>query len=85
MLAWLFALHLRRARPGAAVLFSVGGLAALNNFEFGSAALLALAVALSLAAARSPPRALSALVPRALLGLAAALLFVSALTLISAG
>ena len=85
VLAWLCAVHVRRARPGAAVLFFVGGLAVLNNFEFGTAALIALAVALSLASPRSPLRALWALVPRALLGLAAALLTVSGLTLISAG
>ena len=85
VLAWLCAVHVRRARPGAAVLFFVGGLAVLNNFEFGTAALIALAVALSLASPRSPLRALWALVPRALLGLAAALLTVSGVTLISAG
>ena len=85
VLAWLVAGHLRRARPAGAVLFAVAGLAALNNPEFGSAALLALAAALASPGPGHRCRALSALVPRAALGLAAALLFVVAIALIRAG
>ena len=88
VLAWLVARHLRGLGPRAPVaLFAVAGLAALNNPEFGSAAVLATFAALVLAGEGGPlrPRALLGLLGRAALGLAAALLFVVAIDLIRAG
>jgi hypothetical protein len=86
ILAYLIARSTRAAIPKWA-LFGFAGLVALNNWEFGSAALLA-AIAAQLAALdRSKPvwSALRSLAVQGLAGVAGALALVCAITLIRAG
>jgi hypothetical protein len=86
ILAWLIARSTRAAIPKWA-LFGFAGLVALNNWEFGSAALLAAIVAQLVALDRSKPvwPALRSLAVQALAGVAGALALVCAITLIRAG
>jgi hypothetical protein len=86
VLAWLAARSVRKPIPAWA-LFGFAGLVALNNWEFGLAALLALVPA-QLAAfdwSSSPWRRLAALGGQAAAGLLAALALVCAITLLRAG
>jgi hypothetical protein len=56
VLLWLCVRHLRGRRPQSAVwIFAVGGLATLNDVEFGLPALVAAAIALAAAAPRDRP------------------------------
>lgn len=88
LLAWLTVRQLGRERAGRwslRLLFVAGGLVALNNLDFGGAALLATAAAV-LVVRRPPDRAaLGALALDAVCGVAGALLLVSCLTLARAG
>lgn len=86
VLAWLTARSIRRPIPAWA-LFGFAGLVALNNWEFGAAALLALVVAQLAALDRSAPLwpSIRSLALQAAAGLLAAIAFVCALTLIRAG
>ncbi len=87
LIAWLCALAVRRERIPAWALFFAGGLAALNNAEFGSACLIALAAALLLGADASGGLLQRArtLAPHAAAGLAGAVVLVCSVTLIRAG
>jgi hypothetical protein len=85
LMAWLAARHVdrgaaRRTWP----LFLVGGIVAVNELEFGMAALLATVVALACARPRSP-RALLRLAGEAAGGVLAALALISLFTLVRAG
>ena len=86
VLAWLTARSTRAAIPNWA-LFGFAGLVALNNWEFGSAALLAAIVAQLAALDRSKPvwPAARSLAVQALAGLIGALALVCAITLLRAG
>ncbi|HEX7289826.1 MAG TPA: hypothetical protein VF250_01755, partial [Conexibacter sp.] len=85
-LLWLVVRRVRRgtARPPIA-LFALAGLVAINNLEFGLAALGASLLALVAAAEDRSPRALARLGAAAATGLAIAVAIVSALTLAVAG
>jgi hypothetical protein len=87
LLAWLTVRHLDGVRPHAVpVLFGAAGLVALNNPEFGLAALGATFAALLWARGSAlTPRAVAGLAGRAALGLLAALALLSLLTLLRAG
>jgi hypothetical protein len=86
VLAWLLARHVEQLRPRrAVVLFLVGGLALLNNPDFGMPAFAATLVALFWTDARPWRRRLGALVVEAALGLLIALVLVGLLTLAVAG
>ena len=87
VLAWLCALAVRRGRLPAWLLFFLAGLVALNNGEFGAPAAISLFVALALGSDRSRTlaRRVVALIPQALIGVAAALVLVSGMTLARAG
>jgi hypothetical protein len=86
LLAWLIARSVRRPVPTWAQ-FGFGGLVAVNNWEFGSAALLALVVAQLAALDRSEStwRDLGRLAAQAIAGLLAAVVLVCAITLLRAG
>ena len=86
ILAWLIARSTRVAIPRWA-LFAFAGLVAFNNWEFGSAALLAAIVAQLAALDRSKPvwPAVRSLAVQALVGVAGALALVCAITLVRAG
>ena len=86
LLAWLLVRQLDGAAPRRpAVLFLVGGLCALNNAEFGLAALAATVAAFVWAAEDRGRRALGPLAGELVLGLLAAYALVALLTLIRAG
>jgi hypothetical protein len=86
ILAWLIARSTRAAIPTWA-LFAFAGLVAFNNWEFGSAALLAAIVAQLAALDPSKPvwPAVRSLAAQALAGVAGALALVCAITLVRAG
>jgi hypothetical protein len=86
VLAWLTALSTRRAIPTWA-LFGFAGLVALNSWEFGSAALLALVVAqlAALDTSEDLRRRIRSLAFQAVTALLAAVALVSAITLIRSG
>jgi hypothetical protein len=88
MLAWLTARRLERGRNGFAgawLLFTLAGLALLNNGDFGVAALGGTIAALLWGAGRIERRALARLAGAIAAGLATAFVLVSLLTLIRAG
>jgi hypothetical protein len=86
LLLWLTARLLDgRAPRRAVVLFGAAGLVAINNTEFGLAALVATAVALVCAAPPRDPRAWARLGLAAAGGLLAALAVVTLLSLVAAG
>jgi hypothetical protein len=86
LLAWLTVRQLDGARPRRPwTLALVGGLAAINNLEFGIAALAATFVALACTPARRSPRALGRLAADAAAGVAAAVVLVALLTLVRSG
>ena len=87
LVAWLLARHLRRGSPRLGVVYFAAGLTLLNNFEFGATCLIALALATAAPVVRVRMRAQAAgsLLVEAAAGLTAALILVSALTLIRAG
>jgi hypothetical protein len=88
LLAWLVARHLRGLGPRRQeLIFALAGLGALNNPEFGSAALLAAFGALALAgpSGASAPRQLLGLAGRAAIGLIAAALAVAVVDLVRSG
>jgi hypothetical protein len=87
LLGWLCALSIRTRRVPAWALFLLAGLTLINNSEFGSGALLALAVAMVLGSDRSVPlrRRLSDLGRGAAIGLVAAVAIVCAVTLVRTG
>jgi hypothetical protein len=86
VLAWLVARSVRRPIPAWA-LFGLAGLVVLNNWEFGVAALIALAVAQlsALDRSRSSWRTVRSLALQAGVGLVAAIALVCAITLLRAG
>ncbi|MSO40680.1 MAG: hypothetical protein EXQ70_02060 [Solirubrobacterales bacterium] len=87
VIAWLLARRARRGSPPLWVIYLVAGLTVLNNFEFGSACLLAVTFATLAGADRSSP-ALERLRSgggQAVAGLAGAFALVAAVTLIRAG
>jgi hypothetical protein len=86
VLLWLVVRRVRRraTRPPIA-LFALAGLVAINNLEFGLAALGASLLALAAAAEDRSPRALARLAGAAVAGVAIAVALVSALTLVVAG
>jgi hypothetical protein len=87
LVLWLFARHLRRGSPPLGIVYFAAGLTLLNNFEFGACCLLALGIASVLRIDRSAPlRAeIGDLLVQAAAGLIAALVLVSAITLIRVG
>jgi hypothetical protein len=87
LVIWLLARHLRRGSPPLGVVYFAAGLTLLNNFEFGACCLAALIVASALRIDRSaPPRVeVGDLIVQAAAGLFAALVLVSAVTLVRAG
>jgi len=86
LLAWLTMRHLDGGRPRAVwVLALVGGLVAINNLEFGVAALAATLVALACAPERRSRRAFGRLAANAAAGLLAAAVLVVLLTLVRSG
>jgi hypothetical protein len=87
LLAWLCATSIRGRRVPAWALFLLAGLTVLNNAEFGTAALIALPLALVAGSDRSIParRRLLGLARDAAIGLSAAVAIVSAVTLIRTG
>ncbi len=86
LLAWLTVRHLDGVRPHAVpVLFGAAGIVALNNPEFGIAAVGATFAALLWAGGTLNPRAVARLSGRAVVGLLAAVALVSLLTLVRAG
>ncbi|HEX7292033.1 MAG TPA: hypothetical protein VF250_12980 [Conexibacter sp.] len=86
LLAWLTVRHLDGVRPHTApVLFCAAGIVALNNPEFGIAALGATFAALLWARGTLSRRAIAGLAGRAALGLLAALALLSLVTLLRAG
>jgi hypothetical protein len=87
VLAWLLAMSIRGRRIPVFVLFLFAGLVLLNNAEFGSAALLALVVALAMSWDRSLPRrrVLRDLIVRGAAGVIVAVALVSLVTLIRSG
>jgi hypothetical protein len=86
LLAWLTVRHLDGARPRLPwTLALVGGLAAINNLEFGIAALAATFVALACAPERRSLRALGRLAASAVGGVLAAVVLVALLTLVRSG
>ncbi len=86
VLLWLVVRRVQRrtTRPPVA-LFALAGLVAINNLEFGLAALGASVLTLAAAADDRSPRALALLGGAAAAGVAIALALVSALTLVVAG
>src|SRR3954451_19661113 len=84
---WLLTRRLRRGSPPLWTVYLAVGLTLLNNFDFGSCCLAATIVASAFTLDRSASlRAqLSDLLPQAAAGMGAALLLVSAVTLIRAG
>ena len=83
---WLTARHVDGARPRQAwILFFVGGLVAINTVEFGVGALAATAAALLCARPPAAARDALRLGGEAVAGLLAAVVAVSALTLVRAG
>jgi hypothetical protein len=86
LLAWLTVRHLDGARPRLPwTLALVGGLAAINNLEFGIAALAATFVALACSPERRSPRALGRLAASAVAGVLVAVAVVALLTLVRSG
>lgn len=86
LLAWLTARHVDGIRPHAVpLLFCAAGIVALNNPEFGFAAVVATFAALLYARAPSSRRAIARLAGGAAAGLLAALALLSLLTLLRAG
>ena len=86
LMAWLTVRHLDGARPHAAwVVFLVGGLAVVNNLDFGLAALVASAAAMLCARPPSSWRAAGRLAAAAAGGVLGALALVCAFTLVRAG
>jgi hypothetical protein len=86
VLAWLLARHLDGARPRRLwPLFLVGGLAALNNTDFGIAAIGATVAALGWTSPRPDRRTAGRLVLEAAAGLAGALTLVTILLLARTG
>ena len=85
VVGWLCAVALRRGRLPGWFLFFAAGLALLNNAEFGSACVFALIAALLLASESPLRSAVPRLLRDAAGGLAAAVVLVSAVTLIRAG
>ena len=82
LVAWMLARHLDGARPRRAwPIFTVAGLAAMNNADLGIAALGAALVALLLAGGAPTRRSLLTLAANVVVGLALAFALVSALTL----
>ena len=87
VVAWLLARHFRRGSPRIGLLFFVGGLTVLNNFEFGAPCLAALAVAVAVGIEREGqlwPR-IRRQAAEAAVGLAAAVALVSVVILVRAG
>jgi hypothetical protein len=86
LLLWLTVRQLDGARPrGRAALFAVAWVVAINNVEFGVPAFAACLAAVLATAGRPTWRLAGRLARELLLGLAAALVLVSALTLLVAG
>jgi hypothetical protein len=87
LLAWLCALHVRRRRIPMWAMFLLAGLTVLNNPEFGTGALIALALALLAGSERSLPlrQRLTELVVQGVIGVLAALAIVSVITLARTG
>jgi len=88
LLAWLTVWQLGRDAAGRwslRLLFAAGGLVALNNLDFGGAALLASAAAVAVVRRPSDRAALGRLALDAAAGLVAALALVSLVTLVRAG
>ncbi len=85
VLLWLCMRHLRGMRPRSAIaVFAFGGLVMLNNVEFGLPAFAGLVAALLAGGSPRPGRVMH-LIKEGALGLAGALVAVSALTLLVAG
>jgi hypothetical protein len=86
LLAWLTARHVGGARPRHAwILFVVAGLAAIDDIDFGLAALLATVAALACARAPRSLREIRRLAAAALAGTAVAVAAVTLFTLVRAG
>ncbi|HET6448360.1 MAG TPA: hypothetical protein VFG31_04555 [Conexibacter sp.] len=88
LLAWLTVWHLQRADAGRwsrRLLFAAAGLVALNNLDFGLSALAATVTMLVVVRPARSRAALAALATDLGVGLAAALVLVSALTLAGGG
>ena len=84
-LAWLVARHLERERTVVWPLFLAAGLAVLNNFEFGVAALGATGGALLATIGRPSRRRVLRLLGAAAAGVAGAVVLYSVVTLLRAG
>ncbi len=85
VVAWLLARHLDRGGRSGWPLFLVAGLAAINNVEFGVAALAGTVVALVWTSAPLDARRLLRIAAGAALGLAGAYALLAVVTLIRAG
>jgi hypothetical protein len=87
IIGWLCAVAVRGRRLPVWLLFLAAGLVALNNAEFGGPAVIAAFAALVLGRdrTRSQARTVRALLAHAVIGLAAALALVSAVTLVRSG
>jgi len=85
LVAWLLARHLRGGARGGWPLFLVAGLVAINNIEFGVAALAGVLAALAWTSERLDARRLGRIGGAAALGLAGAYLLLAAVTLVRAG
>ena len=86
VLCWMCARAVRNRRLPIWLLFFVGGLAILNNAEFGVPCVIALSVALILGSDRRPPlETARVLLPQAVAGLAGALALVCVVILVRSG